>query len=201
MAQFDEAEALRLQQKHGLPPNVIEVWRSRKAIPDRYFDPSFVYRPRVRHKLTPVQSIHQQRLASILRSYKVQRWIIWQLAGLPGKTRHSYCGDFAQGKTSLHPDEQLRLTNEIQQLRVDIKNNLPGDTQTPGLLRGQLTTEQQQKLLKIARDPRLKRPGLVGADLANRLSPSKEKDNLCYTDEEFILLIDGLSIFLLESRL
>lgn len=187
MEYTEENAALAYERHPDTHPNQRRVWKTRNAIPDKYFDDNAVVRKRTQALAAP-EGVKQDRLQLVLSSEKMHTAMVWKMAEMPVPAW--LAKDFGRGKVMLTDAERIGITAAVQKLRALIRNTL---AQT-GLLR-------RKGLVKLATDPRLHKVPVFGKDLARKLAPAAKPDADSFTRDELDLMADRLALFLLETHL
>lgn len=108
---FEEKIAAEIAQKFQINEKTIRVWKSRNAIPDKYFKDDFKLR-----ETTKAGDVKHNRFVYLLNSGTINMKVLSDLAGL----KSSVLQDALRGKVRLSDGDLQSCTTELKKLKIDI---------------------------------------------------------------------------------
>lgn len=190
-----------------ISPHTLRVWASRGSIPDRYDDKEYRRRqePKSRRELAEIK-----RLDRVMANEKINKSALLEIAGVPRTAWVDHARATSEpSHMTLDYRRAVRLKAEVNRLRVEIAAAIEG------LAAKSSFTDAEREAVDRAADS----PVIVLTQLFGRIATDSDPQGAKRAYERFIvrrngkrespphedwetsLLIDRLSVFILESSL
>jgi hypothetical protein len=180
--EYNEQTAKEIVEKYSLDEKTIKVWKTRNAIPDKYFKSDFVKKEKkviVILENGKAHSVISERISEIFKNEDLKTITFSQLTGVDLLS-------VVKGNRRISEDEIIPIKKEINRLKSDILNLF--------------SIRNTAKTIRFLNDERIK-PYSVLKNLLQKGEVSKILYNKDLTNSEYEKVKDSFMILVLKLNI